>query len=92
MIKIDGDVYTNQADVFALLVDGFNHIVADVIATLIQLHKNCSIDVCFVLADVIARMADVIANLEVLGRCYSPVADVIATVCLINRLMLLPCG
>ena len=42
----------------------FNHIVADVITTLIQLHKNCAIDVCFVLADVIARMADVIAILR----------------------------
>ena len=42
--------------------------MADVITTLIQLHKNCAIDVFFVLADVIARMADVIA-IEVLGRC-----------------------
>ena len=70
----------------------FYHIVADIITTLIQLHKNCAIDSCFVLADVIARMADVIAILRFWGRCYSPVADVIATVCLISRLMLLPCG
>ena len=31
-------------------------------------------------------------HLEVLGRCYSPVADVVATVYYFCRLMLLPCG
>ena len=35
MIRIDGDVFYHQADVFALLVDGLTIIVVDGITTLV---------------------------------------------------------
>ena len=43
LFKIDGDVFYHQADVFALLVGGFNHFVADVIATWYSCTRVCAI-------------------------------------------------
>ena len=61
---IDGDVYTIRLMFLSYLLMVLTLFVADVVTTLIQLHKNCAIGVCFVLADVIARMADVVAILR----------------------------
>ena len=47
---------------------------------LVQLHKSLCHWWLFCLAGVVAKMADVIAIRGCMGKCYSPVADVVATV------------
>ena len=70
----------------------FNHIVVDGITTLItdapEMCHWCLL--CF--GWCYCQDGWCYCHLEVIGRCYCHVADVIATVCLISCLMLLPCG
>ena len=95
--RIDGDVLTIRPMFLALLADVIAMLVVVGVTTMINsCTRKCAISVLLFLADVIAKMADVVA-MFLIGRCYCHVTDVIATVflfCCFSLFwqVLLPCG